>query len=501
MAAARALWERRQFKQALAKYSAAVRASPRDASLLIEASRSFAARYRWDRATAYLERALAAQARNHEVQHCCGQLLYSMGHVEHAEKSFRRAVALSAAAPHSELELARLCERGHRLDEAAEFVDRVLKAEPRSLSARCLKGRIQRRRREHDAAETTLRTLVAGARSHPDQVAEALGELTLLYDDMQRYEEAWRAAQECKRIQLPRSQAEQRTAQFVEQRFCDLVESLTAEHFTRWLDRDRPSEDTRLALLTGFPRSGTTLLEQVLDAHPGVVISQERDVFSNDVFPRLGANHPPDAPVEAVLDALPDATLKRERDTYIKLIEAMLGEPIGDRLHIDKNPAMTPMIPAMLRVLGGLDLIVALRDPRDVVLSCYLRYLPLNPVSVCFLSLERTVERYALDIGAWLRMREMIPVRWVEVRYEDAVDNMAAEARRVTTAMGLPWDSAMLAYRDRMVEKHVVSPSYDAVARPVYRTSIGRWKNYQRQLEPVLDRLEPLLDQLGYARG
>ncbi len=95
----------------------------------------------------------------------------------------------------------------------------------------------------------------------------------------------------------------------------------------------------------------------------------------------------------------------------------------------------------------------------------------------------------------------MIPVRWVEVRYEDAVDNMAAVARRVTKAMGLGWDSAMLAYRDRTAEKHVVSPSYDAVAQPVYRTAMSRWKNYQRQLEPVLDRLEPLIDQLGYGRG
>jgi hypothetical protein len=184
---------------------------------------------------------------------------------------------------------------------------------------------------------------------------------------------------------------------------------------------------------------------------------------------------------------------------YVSLVEAVLGEPIGARLHLDKNPAMNLMIPPLRRVFPEMKLLIALRDPRDVVVSCFLRHLPVNPVSVCFLTLERTVARYVLDMGAWLKMREMAG-GWVEVRYEDLVADLPGESRRVLAALELPWDESILAYRTRAQRKPVRSPSYEEVSRPIFTTSIGRWQNYRRQLEPVLSRLAPLVEAFGYAR-
>jgi hypothetical protein len=160
---------------------------------------------------------------------------------------------------------------------------------------------------------------------------------------------------------------------------------------------------------------------------------------------------------------------------------------------------MNLMIPPMKRVFPELKLVIALRDPRDVVLSCFLRYLPINPVSVCFLTLERTAERYRLDMAAWLKFREMTG-NWVEVRYEQLVLELAHEARRTFSALEVPWDDSVLAYRERGKANPVRSPSYEEVSRPVFTTSIGRWKNYEHQLSPVLELLEPLVESLGYER-
>ncbi len=175
----------------------------------------------------------------------------------------------------------------------------------------------------------------------------------------------------------------------------------------------------------------------------------------------------------------------------------MLGEPIGTRLHLDKNPAVNLMIPALRRVFPEIKLIVALRDPRDVIVSCFLRYLPITPVSVCFLTLDRAIDRFALDMGAWLKMRDMIG-DWIEVHYEDTVRDLAREARRVLEALALPWDDAVLNYRDRAKRKPVRSPSYEEVARPIFTNSIGRWQNYERHLAPVTAKLAPLIKSLGY---
>jgi hypothetical protein len=250
-------------------------------------------------------------------------------------------------------------------------------------------------------------------------------------------------------------------------------------------------------LLTGFPRSGTTLLEQVLDAHPDVVSSEEKEVFGAKVLPLLGKGAPPGAPLAPLLDELAADRIAAAREIYLAAMQAMLGEPIGPRLHLDKNPALTPMIPAMRRVFPELKLLVALRDPRDVVVSCFLRWLPLNPMSVWFLTLERTVDRYVNDINGWLRVRDMLG-DWTEIRYEDLVADLPGQARRALDLLGVAWDDAVLDYRRRHMTRPVLSPTYEDVAKPVHTGAIGRWRRYERHLAPLVHRLAPFVKRLGY---
>ena len=93
------------------------------------------------------------------------------------------------------------------------------------------------------------------------------------------------------------------------------------------------------------------------------------------------------------------------RERYLDYMAAALNEPIGDRIHLDKNPTMTLVLPGFLRLFAETRLLIALRDPRDVVISCFMQYLPLNANSGCFLTLERTAQRYANDMGAWRTLR------------------------------------------------------------------------------------------------
>jgi hypothetical protein len=191
--------------------------------------------------------------------------------------------------------------------------------------------------------------------------------------------------------------------------------------------------------------------------------------------------------------------IEPQRRRYFQAMEYLLDEPIGHRMHLDKNPAYNLTIPLVLRVFPETRLVVALRDPRDVVLSCYLRYLPLNFVSVQFLDVRRTAERYVLDMGAWLKFRDLIETPWCEVRYEDTVADLAGQARRALATLELEWDDQVLEYRQRLHQsKHVNSPTYEAVAQPIYTKAIGRWKNYERLLEPALETLAPFVDEFEY---
>jgi hypothetical protein len=143
-------------------------------------------------------------------------------------------------------------------------------------------------------------------------------------------------------------------------------------------------------------------------------------------------------------------------------------------------------------------ILYALRDPRDVVVSCFMQRLPLNAVSVNYLTLEGTAKIYARTMRSWLKIRDMLRNPWIEVRYEDTVADINGQARKVLDFLGLPWDDAVLEYHRRAQRKHIHSPTYEAVTKPLYTSSINRWRNYAAQLEPCRETLQPYVQAFGY---
>ena len=118
----------------------------------------------------------------------------------------------------------------------------------------------------------------------------------------------------------------------------------------------------------------------------------------------------------------------------------MLREVSGTsdaRMLLDKNPSATMSLDTWLRLFPELKVIIALRDPRDVVISCFFLNIMLNATNVNFLSLERTVKHYSDLMDVWLRMRDLGGFAWIETRYEDVVSDMESEGRRVTEFLGL----------------------------------------------------------------
>jgi hypothetical protein len=229
-----------------------------------------------------------------------------------------------------------------------------------------------------------------------------------------------------------------------------------------------------------------------------LVSSDEREAFARDIFPAiwLSAGYP--SPTASALDAAPETKLASLRQRYFDYMSAALSEPIGPRVHLDKNPPLTLVLPGFLRLFPHTKILIALRDPRDVVISCFMQYLPLNPNSVCFLTAERTAQRYANDMGAWRKLREKIASPWLEIRYEDTVKQMEVEARRAFDFLGLPWEDGVLNYRDRLKDKTVGSPTYEAVSQPLYTRAIGRWRNYEEFLAPCMEVLKPSIEAFGY---
>ncbi len=401
--------------------------------------------------------------------------------------------------PDAQLELAVLYERRHRVAEAYSLIEDCLRAEPDYLEAHLFKARLLRRLKDPPGAEAIFRKLCPPASDALPMVrAQAWAEIAQKLDREGDYDGAMSAMLQGKKFLLANEGPFLTESEALQRHLRLLAESLTPAHWQRWVEAASAFPRQKMAVLASFPRSGTTLLEQVLDSHPGLVSSDEREAFGRDIFPALWRTAKIPAPTAEALDSIPLERLAAQRDRYFAYMAAALNEPIGDRVHLDKNPTMTLLLPGMLRLFPETKLLIALRDPRDVILSCFMQYLPLNTNSVCYLTLERAARRYAHDMGLWRKLREVIRASWLEVRYEDCVLQLEREARRALLFLQLPWDPQVLGYRERLKTKAVSSPTYEAVSQPLYTSAIARWKNYRKYLEPCQEILQPSVDAFGY---
>jgi hypothetical protein len=281
--------------------------------------------------------------------------------------------------------------------------------------------------------------------------------------------------------------------------FKTMASNISTGTLRRWFD-NHPAlvPSRRQALLGGYARSGTTLLEQVLDAHPDIVSVEETEVFIDDAFALLKRHSPPDAQILPVLEAADIPVLQQARLAYFNAMELSIGTPIDGRLLLDKNPMFTCMIPAFVRIFPETKFIIALRDPRDVVLSRFLQALPPSPLNSAYLTMDGTVEDYCVVMGIWQTLAPLMPSPYLEVRYEDLVDALESIARKTLNFLGVPWDDQVLGFDVHAQKKMVRSPTYADVAKPVYKRAVGRWRNYEKYLEPHLAKLEPFVKAFGY---
>ncbi len=257
--------------------------------------------------------------------------------------------------------------------------------------------------------------------------------------------------------------------------------------WAKFFPENKRNDIPPLAFLGGHPRSGTTLLEQILDAHPGVAALDEPTAFLEVLQPEFHKS-----------SQLSSARVNVLRRNYIEALRNDLEADATGKLLIDKNPSPTARLPLWLRVFPELRVLIALRDPRDVVLSCYFQNIPLNATNVNFLSLERLAKHYADLMGVWLAVREWAGFNWIETRYEDVVANLPSEGRRVTEFLGLHWHGDQEKFYEKSGARQLYSPTYQDVTRPVYSRSVGRWRAYEKHLAPILPALEPFCRVFGY---
>ncbi len=254
-------------------------------------------------------------------------------------------------------------------------------------------------------------------------------------------------------------------------------------------------------LLVGFPRSGTTMTERALGAHPNLLALEEVPTFE-DTKSAMGRLLGPEArsrPFHESLDALTVEQIGHLRRFYWDRVRAALrleALPEG-KVVLDKQPMRIAELAWVNRLFPDARVLVALRDPRDVCLSCLRQRFRVNMPMSFFLDLRDTARLYETVMSGWLDAREHYTLRTHEVRYEETVADFEARIREILGFLGLAWDDAVLRFHER-TDRPSMTPSVHAVRAAPHTEAVARWRRYAPQLEPILPTLRPFVEAFGY---
>ncbi|MFM9959437.1 MAG: sulfotransferase [Phycisphaerales bacterium] len=452
-----------------------------------------------------------AKARHHML---LGLSLQAVGKADEALQSLERAAALDPKLATAHLVIVDLHRRSNRAEKAHAAVLRAAKSLPTDATIRALVAEDElhsgNAARARQLAEQLAGELEKSGEGRLDALTRSLHTLSQALDSLGDHAGAFAASGKRNTAHLGTPQVRMMLERPILHDVMEAFVDTPAERFSAWAAAEPVDGLPTPAFLVGFPRSGTTMTENVLGAHPGLVTTSERPMMMS-AFDAVLATMPP-APEGGIVaaatepawrrwDRLTDEQVRRFRSAYWRQADAELLEPrrAGDaRLLVDKFPMHLARLGLINRFFPRARVIIALRDPRDCCVSAFMQHFNINPATARFLTIESTAEMYRRLFSFYLGVRGRLSLPMLEVKYEDTVADLEGSARRLLDFLGLPWDERVLRPEENAGAKYVGTPSWSAVTGKVNTRARGRWMRYRTELGPVLGVLEEFVNELGY---
>jgi len=389
-------------------------------------------------------------------------------------------------------------EKVNQLDSAEQLADKATAINPSYPGRWILQAKLARRRKHYTEALEKLQQIDKDSIETLYTRATYLFELGTVQDKLGNYAAAIAAYDEANEVKNRYAgRVYQRDTDF--KRFTRWKSFYTAE---RWPELTRnplpePPDSPRPVFIVGFPRSGTSLLEQILGSHPEIAPAGELSFLNDLTMGRASEVIGNDRRYPEVLldaDGAPDqALLLAMRDYYLDCVRSLGVTDAQSRWVTDKMPHNSIHLGLIALLFPRSPIIHIARHPLNSCLSAYFSNFATQARYTS--SLESTALHYR-DVMGMLQHYRQIGIPYLRIRYEDLVADQEAVTRKVLDYVGAPWNEACLQYHKS--ERVVRTASYEQVTQKIYTSSLYRYRNYRDAVQRIIPILADTMERFGY---
>lgn len=422
-----------------------------------------------------------------------GNSLLAMGAVAQAEESFRRAIELDPDQSSALAGLAHIASSRGAYPAARSWALKALALVPGYPNAVMSLASAELGERQAAKAQERIQGLLERRDLVPHDRAYANGLMGDILDAQDRTADAFAAYSACNE-DLRQLYADRYASSGALDYVLSMTRFFESQARDDWKPGARATESPVRGhvFLLGFPRSGTTLLEVILEGHPDVASLEEKELLIDSV--REFMRRPED--LARFAQAAP-ATLDALRELYWRRA-AEAGCNVQGKVFVDKHPLNTLKLPLVARLFPQAKILFACRDPRDIVLSCFRHRFQMSAPMYELLSLDGAARYYDATMQLLIQMHDRLSLDTCLVRHEDVVTEFAREMKRICAFLGIEWAPAMGDFALRTQGRAWLTPSTAQLVRGLSTEGVGHWRRYRAQLEPVLGRLEPWVKRFYY---
>ena len=460
--------------------------SPKDPEPLLELGRTLTSIDHPTAALKALGDAVRLNPRDPRIFVAIGVALMDLSDHAKAEQAYQFALKIDATFPAALLNYGILLEKANRLDELDAVIALAQSSGAQGGEVDYLRALALSRKGENVRALELAKTIRSKA-VNPATLAQFIGQLA---DRLGRIDEAFVAFEDMNRsmAQSPLGVGMDRNAY---QRAIDgMIAKTTPEWFGGWSSVPVASEPLSPAFLVGFPRSGTTLLDTILMGHSATHVLEEIPIIEK-ISNSIGDF--------SAVAAMSETEIAELRSLYFIELEAA-SPPAPGTLVIDKNPLSMIRLPLIKRLFPDAKIILAMRHPCDVVLSCFMQNFKPTEAMASFLDLTNASRTYDRIFAYWEKCSAVMQFDFHMLRYEAMVDDVESEVRPLFYYLGLAWEADVLDHQKTAVNRgYIRTPSYAQVTEKIYSSASGRWYRYRDQMKEILPILEPWVDRYGYS--